>query len=82
MQPLPDEDLADFFSRYQISELALEVIRLIPEGKSHKEIEDNLFISIKTVETHIYPIYRKLGINNRWQLITLVQNLQPNDDDR
>jgi len=78
LQPLPDEDLAGFFSRYQISERELEVIRLILEGKSNKEIEDALFISIKTVKTHIYNIYRKLGINNRWQLITLVQNLQQN----
>jgi DNA-binding CsgD family transcriptional regulator len=82
LQPLPEENLASFFGRYQISDRELEVIRLILEGKSNRQIEDQLFISIKTVKTHVYNIYRKLGINNRWQLINLVQNLQQNGGDR
>ncbi len=52
-----------------ISEREKEIIALILEGKSNKEIEEKLFISAHTVKNHIYHIYQKLGINSRYQLI-------------
>ncbi len=39
-----------------------EVLQLIAEGNSTKEIADKLFISIKTVETHRAQLMKKLGI--------------------
>ncbi len=52
-----------------ISKREKEIIALILEGKSNKEIEEKLFISAHTVKNHIYHIYQKLGINSRYQLI-------------
>ncbi|RJP62128.1 MAG: LuxR family transcriptional regulator [Ignavibacteriales bacterium] len=52
-----------------ISEREKEIITLILEGKSNKEIEEKLFLSAHTVKNHIYHIYQKLGINSRYQLI-------------
>lgn len=46
-----------------------EVLALIAQGKSLKIIADELFISIKTVETHKMHIYAKLGITNSAQLV-------------
>ena len=39
-----------------------EVLALIAEGRSNQAICDRLFLSPKTVETHIRQIFQKLGI--------------------
>ena len=48
----------------QLSEREIDVIRLIVNGLSSKDIAEKLFISPKTVETHRYNILRKLGVKN------------------
>lgn len=73
--PQNEAGLAKFFSKHKISRREQEIILLILKGKSNHDVEDELFISIKTVKSHIYNIYRKLGVKNRWQLINLVQNI-------
>lgn len=47
-----------------ISDRELEIIRLIAEGYSNKEIADKLFLSLHTVNTHRKNIMNKLGVNN------------------
>jgi DNA-binding NarL/FixJ family response regulator len=46
-----------------------EVLQLLAEGKSNKEIASELFVSVKTVETHRHRIMSKLNINNIADLI-------------
>jgi DNA-binding CsgD family transcriptional regulator len=46
----------------------LRVARLAAEGKSNPEIAQHLYVSRKTVESHLSAIYRKLDINSREQL--------------
>jgi len=57
-----DEDLD------RLSQREREVLRLIARGYSYKEIARELFISIKTVETHVSSVLRKLQLSNRHQL--------------
>ena len=45
-----------------------EVLRLIARGYAYKEIAKELFISVKTVETHVSAVLRKLQLSNRHQL--------------
>jgi DNA-binding NarL/FixJ family response regulator len=45
-----------------------EVLRLIARGYSYKEIGKELFISVKTVETHVSSVLRKLQLSNRHEL--------------
>ena len=45
-----------------------EVMKLIARGYSYKEVAKELFISIKTVETHVSSVLRKLQLSNRHQL--------------
>jgi DNA-binding NarL/FixJ family response regulator len=57
-----DEDLDRLSTRER------EVLRLIARGYQYKEIARELFISIKTVETHVSSVLRKLQLSNRHQL--------------
>ena len=47
-----------------------EVIKMIAEGNSVKEIATLLGLSIKTVEAHKFNLMRKLKIHNKAQLVT------------
>ena len=58
--------------RYGITQREQEVMALLVEGKSNKEIEDLLCISFSTVKNHVYNLYRKVEVNSRAQLIHLV----------
>lgn len=46
----------------------MEVLLLIADGKSNKEIGDELHISIKTVKTHVSNLLMKCGVEDRTQL--------------
>jgi len=65
--PLPadvhlDPDLDQLTSRER------EVLRLIARGYAYKEVARELFISVKTVESHVSAVLRKLQLSNRYQL--------------
>jgi DNA-binding NarL/FixJ family response regulator len=45
-----------------------EVMRLIARGYSYREVAAELFISIKTVETHVSAVLRKLQLSSRYEL--------------
>ncbi|MEX1079664.1 MAG: response regulator transcription factor [Homoserinimonas sp.] len=45
-----------------------EVMRLIARGFSYKEVAAELFISVKTVETHVSAVLRKLQMSSRHEL--------------
>ena len=52
----------------QLSTREREVLRLIARGYAYKEVARELFISVKTVETHVSAVLRKLQLSNRYQL--------------
>jgi DNA-binding CsgD family transcriptional regulator len=54
--------------KYDLSERQLEIIELIKQGKTNKEIGSALFISENTVKYHLKIIYNVLGIDNRISL--------------
>jgi len=45
-----------------------EVMRLIARGFTYREVAEELFISIKTVETHVGKVLHKLQLSNRHEL--------------
>ena len=57
-----DEDLD------RLTEREREVMRLIARGYAYKEVASTLFISIKTVETHVSSVLRKLQLSSRHEL--------------
>lgn len=77
---LPDEDRDSQSSRVEIgaeldflqnklSPRELEVTQLIYRGLSNKQIADKLFISVKTVKTHVSNILTKLNLKDRMQVV-------------
>jgi DNA-binding NarL/FixJ family response regulator len=52
----------------QLTQREKEVLRLIARGYTYKEIARRLHISIKTVETHVSAVLRKLQLSNRHEL--------------
>jgi pimeloyl-ACP methyl ester carboxylesterase/DNA-binding CsgD family transcriptional regulator len=48
----------------------LEVLRLVTQGRSSRDIADALVLSPRTVEHHIANIYAKANVNNRAQITT------------
>jgi DNA-binding NarL/FixJ family response regulator len=60
--PVADEELDRLTSRER------DVLRLLARGYAYKEIAAELFISLKTVETHASAVLRKLQLSNRREL--------------
>jgi DNA-binding NarL/FixJ family response regulator len=52
----------------QLTTREKEVLRHIARGYTYKEIAARLFISVKTVETHVSAVLRKLQLSNRHEL--------------
>jgi len=52
----------------QLTAREREVLRLIARGYTYKEIAGELFISVKTVESHVSSVLRKLQLSSRHQL--------------
>ncbi len=57
----------------QLTAREREVLRLIARGYAYKEAARELFISVKTVETHVSAVLRKLQLSNRYQLTRWAQ---------
>lgn len=61
--------------KYQLSKREIEVLKLIADGKSNKEIASILMLSVYTVETHRKNIHQKLGVSNSIELLKKTQEM-------
>ena len=52
------------------------VAALIAAAKTNREIADSLFVSVRTIETHLSRIYQKLGIRSRTELALMMYGLE------
>ncbi len=60
-----------------LSARELEVARLVVDRKTNPEIAATLFLSQKTVETHLRNTFRKLGVSSRVELARVVEQTEP-----
>jgi DNA-binding CsgD family transcriptional regulator len=71
---MAEEGLPDSFVReYDLTSREAEIAREICSGAGTRGIGEKLFISPRTVDTHIQNIYRKCGVRRRTELIAMVQ---------
>jgi LuxR family maltose regulon positive regulatory protein len=59
-----------------LSERELQVLRLVADGLSNREIAERLIISVGTVKTHAHNIYGKLGVRGRTQAVARARELE------
>jgi DNA-binding CsgD family transcriptional regulator len=63
-----DDAVARWLTSTMLSPREREIVRCVIEGKTNGAIGEELFIGVRTVESHLHSIYRKLGVKNRLQL--------------
>jgi DNA-binding CsgD family transcriptional regulator len=61
-----------FITDYQITPREAEILAVLAEGKTAVHIGETLFISQRTVEAHLYNVYRKCNVKNRVVLLTKI----------
>ncbi len=61
--------LAKRLSDKSVSEREIDVLKLMAQGKSNKEIGSALFISAGTVKSHVKSIFAKLSVNSRAEAV-------------
>lgn len=59
-----------------LTDRELEVLELMADGLSYKEMAARLFISVNTVRFHVKAIYGKLDVNNRTQALETARRLR------
>lgn len=59
-----------------LTDSELRIAEHVASGMSNKEVADALYVSVKTVETNLTRVYRKLGIRSRAQLGTQLAQLR------
>ena len=58
-----------------LSRRELEVMRLISQGLSNKDISETLFLAMDTVKGHNRVIFRKLGSQNRTEAVARARDI-------
>jgi DNA-binding NarL/FixJ family response regulator len=58
--------------RRGLTERELDVVRLVGEGYTNHQIAESLFVSIRTVETHLSHVFTKLGVSTRTGILKAI----------
>ncbi len=70
--PRNDEDMEkEMDEKFSLTEREKEMLRLLLQGKSNKEISALTYVSTETVKSHLQNIYKKLGVRSRLEAVTL-----------
>ena len=72
-------EVDDLPARAGLSDREWDVLRLVADGHSNKEIARRLVVSARTVENHLAHIYTKLGVHNRVSAALYALGAEPRD---
>lgn len=67
-EPVPQSFITD----YGITPREAEILRVLVGGRTASQIGEELFIPQRTVEAHLYNVYRKCGVRNRVELVNRI----------
>jgi two-component system NarL family response regulator len=71
LAPAAAAKLAEEVTRVQLTPRELASLRLMADGKSNKEIANELGISDRTVKTHLGHLFEKLGVTSRTEAVKI-----------
>ena len=63
-----------FLEEFKISSREWEIIELVCDDCTNKEIEEKLYCSLATVKDYLHKIFQKTGVKNRVQLTNFIRN--------
>ena len=66
-------------SRAQLSPQEAQIAALAAQGLSNRDIGQRLFLSHRTIASHLYRIFPKLGVTSRQQLAGVLKQGQSSD---
>jgi DNA-binding CsgD family transcriptional regulator len=73
---------ADGVGLESLTERERQVARLVVDRKTNREIAEALFLSPKTVETHMRNIFRKLDVSSRVEVARVVERADRSTNER
>lgn len=62
--------------KFKLSKREIDVLKLVIQGKTNREIADILFLSVFTIETHRKHLHQKLGVSNSIELLNKAQEMK------
>jgi DNA-binding NarL/FixJ family response regulator len=65
----------------QLTPQELQIVQMAAEGLSNREIGQRLYLSHRTIESHLYRVFPKLGITSRGQLPRVLGSGAPRPPD-
>lgn len=78
--PRKIEDTQGIADSFGITSRELDVVLGVCEGKSNREIADELFLSVETIKDYNQKIFQKTGVKNRTQLANIFNQAQTRKD--
>lgn len=63
-----EASMSRLFEKFNLTNREQEIVLLVLKGKSNKNIEDELYLSINTIKSHLTRIYKKVGVKSRSEL--------------
>ncbi len=72
----------DLIKKYNLSDREAEIAVLVLKGLDNGKIAEKLLITLATVKSHIYSIFNKVGVRNRYELFNLIRPGSFIDPDR
>ena len=79
---LLDEKVKEAALLFSLSDREFDVVKEMIAGRGNLEIAENLSVSISTIKKHVYNIFNKAGVNSRTQLLNLIYNLEPGENQK
>jgi DNA-binding NarL/FixJ family response regulator len=73
--PIPGGPESDGTDGLGLTRRELEVLRLVADGRSNRQIAEELFISVKTASVHVSNILAKLDVSGRVEAAAVVHRL-------
>ena len=77
--PLPQslqESCRSVAALYGLSQREEEILQFLVKGRNNRVIAESLFISENTAKTHVYNIYKKMGVHSRQEALDIVEMIE------
>ncbi|WP_427109785.1 response regulator transcription factor [Lysinibacillus xylanilyticus] len=68
-------ELMNQLIQYDLKKSELAVLKLVAAGKTNKEIAENLFVSLRTVEYRLTMIFKKLQVYSRIEAVQKIREI-------